>query len=152
MCHKCRKHHVVMDRSCMTACRKAKAYPRPSMQSFLSAKSISWRFLQIPTHSEFIVQVITKGYIKSVRLNDKVTSGREQWLQWHEEFADKASSYREVSITRSFDIALYASIAQADLLTTHWSKSLAIFSPMCYLQMGMRFSKATVPCRRTGGC
>jgi len=42
------------------------------------------------------VQVLTKGTIKSVRLNEKVTSGREQWLQWHADFAAEFPSMIKV--------------------------------------------------------
>lgn len=33
-----------------------------------------------------------------MRLNEKVTSGRDQWLQWHSEFASHAQGYIEVNL------------------------------------------------------
>ena len=33
------------------------------------------------------LQVVSAGKIKTVQLSDKVTTGRQQWLQWHADFA-----------------------------------------------------------------
>ena len=38
-----------------------------------------------------------RGSIKSVRLSERVTSGRDQWLQWHTEFARNFPKYVQAS-------------------------------------------------------
>ena len=35
------------------------------------------------------LQVVSAGKIKTVQLSDKVTTGRQQWLQWHADFATR---------------------------------------------------------------
>ena len=43
-----------------------------------------------------VVQVVQRGTIKAIRLNDKVTSGRQQWIQFHKDFTKKKPAYDKV--------------------------------------------------------
>lgn len=45
----------------------------------------------------YLVQVVSRGKIRSVKLAERVTSGREQWLQWHLQFAKKHPQMVKVS-------------------------------------------------------
>ena len=42
------------------------------------------------------LQVVKRGSIKSVQLADRITSGREQWHDWHTEFAKNHPKYVQV--------------------------------------------------------
>lgn len=42
------------------------------------------------------MQVVQRGTIKAIRLNDKVTSGRQQWIQFHKDFTKKKPAYDKV--------------------------------------------------------
>lgn len=39
-----------------------------------------------------------RGSIKAIRLNDKVTSGRQQWLQFHADFVAQQANYIKVGL------------------------------------------------------
>lgn len=42
-------------------------------------------------------QVMAQGKIKTVILSGKVTSGQQQWLQWHSNFASQRLATLKVS-------------------------------------------------------
>lgn len=65
------------------------------------------------------MQVITKGSITSVRLNQKVTSGREQWLQWHQDFAKHSRDYIEVDTFVPLSLPLLPTTLSARLTAHH---------------------------------
>ena len=46
-----------------------------------------------------LVQVMAAGKINTVKLSDKVTTGRQQWLQWHAAFADELPALRRVRLS-----------------------------------------------------
>ncbi len=44
-----------------------------------------------------LAHVVERGRIKTVQLAEHITTGRQQWLQWHADFADSLPKLIEVS-------------------------------------------------------
>ena len=43
-----------------------------------------------------MLQIMAAGKIRTVQLSEKVTTGRQQWLQWHADFMDQLPALKQV--------------------------------------------------------
>lgn len=46
-----------------------------------------------------LAHVVERGRIKTVQLAEHITTGRQQWLQWHADFADNLPALIQVPIS-----------------------------------------------------